>query len=79
MGTESVAAEVTGVDDGVVVEVGGEADEGAASSEPLRWTLDGGGRAGELLSRSRPPLPPTDVEEVGVDIAEADDEEVANS
>lgn len=36
MGTESVAAEVTGVDDGVVVEVGGEADEGVASSEPLR-------------------------------------------
>lgn len=76
MGTESVAAEVTGVDDGVV-EVGGEADDGVASSEPLRWTLDGGGRAGETLSRSRPPLPPTEVEE-GVDIAD-DVEEVAIS
>lgn len=76
MGTESVAAEVTGVDDGVV-EVGGDADDGAASSEPLRCTLDGGGRAGETLSRSRLPLPPTEVDE-GIDIAD-DVEEVAIS
>lgn len=64
-----------------VVETGGDADADTASSEPLRWTFDGGGRAGELVSRSRlAALPPPEAleEEVGV-VAAADEEEVAIS
>lgn len=70
-----MADAVTPVGDDDVVETGGDTD----SSEPLRWTLDGGGRAGELVSRSRPATLPAEVE-VGVDVAGvADDEEVAIS
>lgn len=76
-----MADAVTVVGDDDVVETGGDADDGAAaSSEPLRWTFDGGGRAGELLSRSRPAALPAEEVEEGVDVASvADEEEVAIS
>lgn len=78
-----MADAVTAADDDVV-ETGGDADADTASSEPLRWIFDGGGRAGELVSRSRlAALPPPEAlealeEEVGV-VAAADEEEVAIS
>lgn len=72
-----MADAVTAVGDDEVVETGGDAD----SSEPLRWTFDGGGRAGELVSRSRLAALPVEEVEVGVDVAGVaeDDEEVAIS
>lgn len=72
-----MADAVTAVGDDEVVETGGDSD----SSEPLRWTFDGGGRAGELVSRSRLAALPVEEVEVGVDVAGVaeDDEEVAIS